>query len=75
MTIQHVGDGKYRSHTHNDGGEVETREHPSREDMAATMDEALPPDAGGQGTDIRNGNVDFSQELGGIGGNKADSGY
>jgi hypothetical protein len=68
----HQGGGKYKSHTHHDGGEVETREHPNHGDMMNSMNEALPDEGqeahGGQGNDIRDGSMDFSESLGGVGG-------
>lgn len=69
----HVGGGKYKSHTHHDGGDVETRSHATAQDMHQAMKEALPDDQesqDGQDNDIRDGNGDFSEQLGGIGGNE-----
>ena len=69
----HVGGGKYKSTTHHDGGDVETRSHATAQDMHQAMAEALPDDQeaqNGQDNDIRDGNGDFSEQLGGIGGNE-----
>lgn len=66
----HKGGGKYESHTHHDGGDVETRQHPNADEVHRAMGEALPSDQEGQnqGRDIRNGDQDFATELGGVGG-------
>lgn len=66
----HKGGGKYMSHTHHDGGEVETRHHESAGDMHQAQQEAMPEE-GGQMHDDANagmGGQDFSETLGGIGG-------
>lgn len=63
----HKGGGKYESHTHHDGGDVEVRQHGSAGEMHSAQQEALP-DEGGQENDPRNGQQDFSEDLGGIGG-------
>ena len=66
----HVGGGKFMSHTHHDGGEVETQHHGSGEEMHDAMRKTLPGDsghmAGNQKEDM--GGEDFSEALGGIGG-------
>lgn len=59
----HKGGGKYMSHTHHDGGEVEQKEHPSSSDMAQHMQQAMPDD---QQQDP-NQQADFSGDLTGIG--------
>ena len=64
----HMGGGKYESHTHHDGGEVETRQHGSADEMHQAMKEALPGDAemDQRGADMTGS--DFSGALDGIGG-------
>jgi hypothetical protein len=64
----HQGGGKYMSHTHHDGGDVETRNHPNHSEMSSAASEALPPDEQGEGNDMHDGGMDFSEALGGIGG-------
>jgi len=67
----HTGGGKYESHTHHDGGEVETRQHPNAAERDNAMNEALPDDQGQQDTGGGNdmaGGQDFAESLGGIGG-------
>ena len=66
----HTGGGKFTSHTHHDGGEVETRQHPHEADVHAAHEEAFPSsgDNQDQGNDMRDGGMDFSESLGGVGG-------
>jgi hypothetical protein len=69
----HIGGGKHKSYTHHDGGNVEVQHHETAGDMHQAMHEALPDDQEaqeGQGRDIRDGGEDFSDQLGGIGGNE-----
>ena len=66
----HTGGGKYTSHTHHDGGEVETRQHGSADEMHQAATEALPSE--GQGDMESAGRLPddgFGDSLGGIGGN------
>jgi len=66
----HVGEGKYTSHTHHDGGDVETRQHDSAGDMHSAMMEALPSEGrGNMESADRLPEDGFGEELGGIGGN------
>ena len=44
----HMGGGKYESHTHHDGGDVETKQHENHADMMAAMNQALPDDQQGE---------------------------
>jgi hypothetical protein len=67
----HVGGGKYKSYTHHDGGEVETKEHGSAADMHDSMNQALPDEQGeghDQDSDMRDGAESLADQLGGIGG-------
>ena len=67
----HVGGGKYMSHTHHDGGEVETQHHESADDMHSAMAEALPSEGGdhmGNDQNMDGGGQDFAESLGGLGG-------
>ena len=68
---QHLGGGRYQSHTHHEDGTVEKREHPDHADMMSALHEALPPEEQGTGeeNDQRDGGMDFAEQLGtGIGG-------
>lgn len=70
FVAHHTGGGKYTSHTHHDGGDVETRQHGNEADMHTAMKEALP-DTGQQSdetSDMRGGNEEFAEQLGGVGG-------
>lgn len=66
----HVGGGKFKSHTHHDGGEVQTQEHGSGAEMHDAMRKTLPGDEQHMGGDQNEemGGEDFSEALGGIGG-------
>ena len=64
----HTGGGKFRSHTHHDGGDVETREHGSHEEAMSAHDEAFPSEQGEPDGDEAMGGMDFEKSLGGIGG-------
>lgn len=66
----HVGGGKFVSHTHHDGGEVETKQHGNAEEMHDAQQKTLPGDSGHMGGDMNEemGGEDFSEALGGIGG-------
>ncbi len=65
----HVGGGKFTSHTHHDGGEVERRDHPHAADMHQAHQEAFPNEGGEQNPDREGDMSDFGESLGGIGGN------
>lgn len=66
----HSGGGKYISHTHHDGGDVETQHHANGQEMHDAMVKTLPGDDGHMGGDTNEemGTSDFSEQLGGIGG-------
>jgi hypothetical protein len=64
----HKGGGKYTSHTHHDGGEVESREHNSHQEMQQAHDEALPDENQGQPEQDDGSGMDQMGELPGIGG-------
>lgn len=68
----HLGGGKYESHTHHDGGEVETRQHPSASDMHSAMQEALPDDGMSQGTP-QTPEMGGMADLSGIGGGSPET--
>lgn len=65
----HVGDGKFVSHTHHEGGEVERREHPHESDMHQAHQEAFPSQGEGEHNPDDGSMGDFGESLGGIGGN------
>lgn len=70
IQAMHVGGGKYKSHTHHDGGEVETRHHEEENGMHQAMKEALPPaeNNGESQQDDHDGGMPFGEVLGGVGG-------
>lgn len=66
----HKGGGKYMSHVHHDGGEVETQHHENAGDMHSSMQQTLPNEGDQMGGDqnMDMGGQDFSETLGGLGG-------
>lgn len=66
----HVGGGKFVSHTHHDGGEVQTQHHGNADEMHDAMVKTMPGDSGHMGGDTNEemGSSDFAEQLGGIGG-------
>lgn len=63
----HKGGGKYESHTHHDGGDVEVKQHPSSDDMYSSMQEAMPSEGGQPGDGMSDDSMDYSDALGGVG--------
>lgn len=75
VSIHHAGGGKYVSHTHHDGGQVETRQHGSAEEAHQAVQEALPSEGQGDMESAQHIPDDgFGEQLGGIGGNMPSEG-
>jgi len=68
----HTGGGKYKSYTHHDGGDVETRDHSGEHEVKHAHDEAFPSEGGessqGGGMDA---DSDMGEALSGVGGGES----
>ena len=64
----HVGGGKFKSHTHHDGGDVETRDHASADEMHQAGKEALPGMDSAQAPPPDDKGGTYTDALSGIGG-------
>ncbi|MBU6231666.1 hypothetical protein KGP36_03275 [Patescibacteria group bacterium] len=68
----HMGSGKFKSHTHHDGGEVETRHHPNEADLHQAHKDAFPDEFGDDDGTSQGEGSDFSDSLSGVGGMMGD---